>query len=67
MAVTDAPPTETDTSAPSDEPLALPGESAALELPRPRGVSPLAMGLFVGGIVMSIMRAILSVNELVAR
>jgi general secretion pathway protein F len=27
----------------------------------------IALGLFVGGIVMSIMRAILSVNELVAK
>jgi cytochrome c oxidase subunit 3 len=47
MAVTDAPPTDASTS--TDEPLALPGESAALELPRPRGISPLAMGLAMAG------------------
>src|SRR5436190_8887001 len=47
MALTDVPATEASTS--SDQPLALPGESAALELPRPRGISPLAMGLFVAG------------------
>jgi heme/copper-type cytochrome/quinol oxidase subunit 3 len=44
-----------DTTAPpgapttGDQVLALPGESGALELPRPRGISPLAMGLFVAG------------------
>jgi heme/copper-type cytochrome/quinol oxidase subunit 3 len=53
MAVTDAPSTETETETAAttagDEPLALPGESAAVELGRPRGISPLAMALLAAG------------------
>ena len=52
MSVTDAPtetPATADASGAADERLALPGEPAALEQPRPRGISPLAMGLFVAG------------------
>src|SRR5438132_1693692 len=52
MTVTDAP--TTDAAATADEPLALPGESAAVELPRPRGISPLAMALFVAGDFMAL-------------
>ena len=51
MAVTDTPATADTTAEPTgtEERLALPGEPAALELARPRGISPLAMALVVTG------------------